>query len=142
MPDVIDQFPDVSTQPVWDTMPARYPPEHGTRYLLPCPVLGLGGYYEYVLIDLTQARRWLLAGPCTSFVTHPLLKRALDGIIGFFTPPGHAGPLPMLGYHDDALVWQVEDYELLHLQTRGDSARIRKTVEAGAYTLGMLRRLA
>jgi hypothetical protein len=40
------------------------------------------------------------------------------------------------------LLFQVEGYELLHLQTRGDSRRLRDLVEQGAYTLGFLRHLA
>jgi hypothetical protein len=122
--------------------PPRYPTVHGTRYLLPAAVLGLGGLYEYVLIDLEMARRWLLAGPCTSHVTHPLLKAALDRVLGLFTPPGQPGPLPVLGYHDEALLWQVEGYELLAQQSRGDSRRIHDLLRQERYTLGVLRRLA
>jgi hypothetical protein len=117
-------------------------PQQGSRYLLPCAVLGLGGLYEYVLIDLEMARRWLLAGKCTSHVTHPLLKAALDRVLGLFTPPGQPGPLPVLGSHDEALLWQVEGYELLAQQSRGDSRRIHDLLRQERYTLGVLRRLA
>lgn len=130
------------SHPEIETTPARYPPSHGTRYLLPAAVLGLGGLYEYVLIDLEMARRWLLAGPCTSYVTHPQLKGELDRVVGMFTPPGQGGALPTLGYHDDALLWQVEGFELLAWQARGNSKRLRALVEAGRWTLGLLRRLA
>jgi hypothetical protein len=123
-------------------MPARYPTEHGARYLLPCPVLGLGGLYEYLLVDEEAARRWLLAGPCVSYLTHPLLKAELDRVLGLFTPWPRRSTLPLLDYHDECLLFRVEGYELLHLQTRGDSRRLRELVEQGAYTMGFLRRLA
>jgi hypothetical protein len=122
--------------------PPPYAVQPGKRYVLPCPVLGLGGLYEYVLVDAAAARRWLLAGPCVSYLTHPLLKAEFDRVMGFFTPWPRRGALPRLDYHDDALLFQVEGYELLHLQTRGDSRRLRELVEQGAYTLGFLRHLA
>ena len=125
-----------------DTDPARYPHQHGTRYVLPCHLLSYGGLYEYVLIDVAQARHWLLAGPAQSFLTHPFLHRAFEDLMGFLTPPPQRGRLPALGYHDDALVFQLEGYETLPDLKRGDSRKVRQVVEAGHFTLGLLRRLA
>ena len=137
---------DSRWSPVWDAMPgdhpARYPTPHGQRFLLPTTLLHHGGLYEYVLIDLAQARFWLLAGPCVSFLTHPFLHAAFEQLIGFLTPPGAKGPLPSLGYHDDALVFQLEGYETLPDLKRGDSRKVRELVEREQYTIGLLRRLA
>ena len=61
MPDAPARF-----DPIWDALPehdpARYPTTQGNRYLLPCHLLHHGGLYEYVLLDVEQARRWLLVG--------------------------------------------------------------------------------
>lgn len=131
---------------VWDTAPeedpARSPHPHGQRYVLPCHLLHHGGLYEYVLIDVAQARHWLLAGPCTSYLTHPFLHAAFETIIGFLTPPGTKKPLPALGYHDDALIFVVDGYETLPDHRRGDSRKVRQLVEEQRYTIGLLRRLA
>lgn len=122
---------------------ARYATPLGQRYLLPCHYLAHGGLYEYVLIDVAQARAWLLQpGPTVSYVTHPMLREALELVIGFLTPPPQRGPLPALGYHDDALVFQVEGYETLPDLKRGDSRQVRQLVEDEHFTLGLLRRLA
>ena len=132
--------------PVWDTLPAgapaQYPSPHGRRYVLPCHLLFYGGLYEYVLVDVDQARHWLLAGPCQSFLTHPFLHEAFERVIGSLTPPPERGPLPALGYHDDALVFQLEGYETLPDLKRGDSRQVRALVEEQRYTIGLLRRLA
>jgi hypothetical protein len=121
---------------------APYPPTPGARYLLPCPLLGTGGLYEYVLVDAAQARQWLLSGPCVSYVTHPLLRLALERLVGIVTPLPTREPWPVLGYHDDALVFQVEGYETLPQHLRGSSQRLRTLLEEGRWTLGLLRKLA
>lgn len=132
--------------PVWDTAPdddpGRYPHPHGTRYILPCHLLHYGGLYEYVLVDVAQARFWLLAGPCVNYLTHPFLHAAFEDLMGFLTPPGTKKPLPALGYHDDALVFQLEGYEMLPDLKRGDSRQVRQLVDDGHFTLGLLRRLS
>lgn len=122
--------------------PARYPAPPGERYLLPCPLFSVGGLYEYVLVDVEQARRWLLAGPCRSWLTHPLLRRALERLVGLVTPWPCREPWPVIGYHDDCLLFQVEGYETLPQQLRGSSARITRMLEEERWTLGLLRRLA
>jgi hypothetical protein len=122
-------------EPYYETPPAR-------RYLLPCHLLFYGGLYEYVLIDVPAARRWLLAGPCMSFLTHPMLHAAFQDLIGFLTPPPERGPLPALGFHDDALCFIVQGYETLPDLRRGDSKAIRRLVEEQRWTMGLLRRLA
>lgn len=133
-------------QPIWDSMPddqpAPYPSPLGKRYVLPCHYLTHGGIYEYVLVDAAQARRWLLAGPCGSYLTHPFLHRAFEDLIGFLTPPPQRGPLPQLGYHDDALVFVIEQYETLPDLRRGDSKAIKRLVEEQRFSLGLLRRLS
>ena len=133
-------------EPVWDFMPQETPSPYalaaGKRYLLPTTLLHHGGLYEYVLIDVEQARRWLLAGPAQSWLTHPFLHRAFEDLIGFLTPPPCRGRLPVLDYHDDALVFSLEGYETLPDLKRGDSRRVRQLVGAEQYTLGLLRRLA
>ena len=90
-------------EPVWDAMPpyrstgqaqdmpARYPTPQGQRYLLPCHLLHHGGLWEYVLVSVEQARRWLLAGPCQSFVSHHMLREALERILGCLTRPRRRG---------------------------------------------------
>ena len=132
--------------PVWDAMPddppAPYPSPLGQRYLLPCHLLHHGGIYEYVLIDVEQARRWLLAGPSRSWLTHPFLHQAFEDVMGFYTPPAEKGPLPVLGYHDDALVFQLDGYETLPDLKRGDSRQVRQLVDEQRWTMGLLRRLA
>ena len=115
---------------------------HGIRYLLPCTMLGDGGLWEYVLIDPVQARRWLEAGPCVSYVTHPLLRLALERVLGVETPLPVRGPWPPLGYEDDALIWSVEHYETLPQQLAGCSRRLRQLLDEERYTLGLLRKLA
>jgi hypothetical protein len=138
----------VTEPPAWNTTsvpapkPSPYAVAAGKRYLLPTTLLHHGGLYEYVLVDVEQARRWLLAGPCTSFLGHPFLHEALERVIGFVTPPPQRGPLPVLDYHDDALCFVVEGYETLPDLKRGDSRRVRELVDAEHYTLGLLRRLA
>ena len=132
-----------SWHPLWDrdeTQP--YPHPDGQRYLLPTTLLHHGGLYEYVLIDVQQARHWLLAGPCVSFLTHPFLHAEFEQLIGFLTPPGAKGPIPALGYNDDALVFQLAGYETLPDLKRGDSRRVRELVDAECYSLGLLRRLS
>lgn len=124
------------------TLPAPAGPPPGCRYLLPTTLLSHGGIYEYVLIDVAQARQWLLAGPCQSFVTHPMLHAALQTIIGFCLPPRRYGPLPHLGSHDDALCFVVAGYETLPDLRRGDSRQVQALVEGDLWTLGLLRRLA
>ena len=132
--------------PVWDAMPddppAPYPSPLGQRYLLPCHLLHHGGLYEYVLIDVHQARRWVMSGPLMSFLTHPFLHQAFEDVMGFLTPPPQRGPLPVLGYHDDALCFLVEGFETLPDLRRGDSRKVRQLVAAERWTLGLLRRLA
>lgn len=122
--------------------PARSPQAAGERYVLPCPLLGLGGLYEYVLVDAAQACQWLLAGPCRSWMTHPLLRRALEQLVGVASPWPCHDPWPVLGYHDDALIFQVEGYETLPQQLRGSSQRVTRLLKEGRWTLGLLRRLA
>lgn len=124
------------------TIPQRYPETYGQRYLLPCPILGLGGLYEYCLIDAREARRWLESGPYRSFVTHPLLRLALERLCAVETSLPVRLPWPVLGYHDDALVFQVSNYETLPQQLTGCSTLLRQMIDQGAYTLGLLRRLA
>lgn len=119
-----------------------YEVPHGSRYVLPTTLLHHGGLYEYVLIDVDQARRWLLAGPAVSFLTHPFLHEAFERLIGCVTPPPAKGRLPVLGYHDDALVFMVESYETLPDLKRGDSHAITRLVEEEHFTLGLFRRLA
>ena len=135
-PRTTNQRPETSDDP------ARYPHPQGTRYILPCHLLHYGGLYEYLLIDVAQARLWLLAGPATSYLTHPFLHAAFEGLIGFLTPPGVKKPLPALGYHDDALCFIVEGYETLPDLKRGDSRTVRQLVEEERYTFGLLRRLS
>lgn len=114
----------------------------GRRYLLPCTFLDYGGLYEYVCIDIPQAREWLLAGPCQGHISHPMLFEALLRLIGFMLPPPVRGPLPSLTPYDDALCFVVEGYETLAWQSRGDSRHIARLVEECRYSLGLLRRLA
>ena len=114
----------------------------GNRYILPCHLLHYGGLYEYVLIDVQQARLWLLAGPAISYLTHPFMHAAFEYLMGLLTPPGTKKPLPALGYHDDALVFQLEGYETLPDLKRGDSRQVKQLVEEERYTLGLLRRLS
>lgn len=132
--------------PVWDALPyvqtTPYPVPPGRRYLLPCHLLHHGGLYEYVLIDVAQARHWLLSGPCVSFLTHPFLHAAFEALMGFLTPPGTKNPLPALSYQDDALCFIVDGYETLPDLKRGDSTKVRQLVDEGHYTCGLLRRLA
>lgn len=138
--------PRTPWSPVWDALPeddpARYPHPHGNRYVLPCHLLHYGGLYEYVLIDVAQARHWLLAGPAQSFLSHPFLHRAFEDLMGFLTPPPQRGRLPVLSYADDALIFVVEQYETLPDLKRGDSRRVRQLIEEGHYAIGLLRRLA
>ena len=122
--------------------PGRYPPVQGRRYLLPCPVLFYGGLYEYVLIDVHAARRWMLAGPVQSHISHPFLHAAFEWLMGFFTPPAERGPLPALSYHDDALCFVVDGYDTLHDLRRGDSKQVQELVEEERYSMGLLRRLS
>ena len=133
-------------EPVWDFMPQDKPSPYavaaGNRYLLPCHLLSRGGLYEYVLIDVAQARRWIMSGPLVSYLTHPFLHEAFERLMGFFTPPAERGPLPALSYNDDALVFQLQGYETLPDLKRGDSRRVRELVEAEKFSLGLLRRLA
>ena len=124
------------------TVPGRYPEAQGTRYLLPCTLLGMGGLYEYVLIDAVGARRWLEAGPVTSYLTHPLLRLALDRVVGVETPTPRRGPWPVIGYQDDALCFVVERYETLPQQLAGCSTLLRQLLEEERFSLGLLRRLA
>ncbi|HSF31910.1 MAG TPA: hypothetical protein VLK82_15710 [Candidatus Tectomicrobia bacterium] len=130
------------SRPETNPHPARYPKAPGERFLLPCPLLGAGGLYEYVLIDAAQACRWLLAGPARSYLTHPLLRRALEQLVGIMTPWPCRDPWPVLGFHDDAMVFQVQGYETLPQQLRGSSQRITRLLEEEQWTLGLLRRLA
>jgi hypothetical protein len=123
-------------------LPHDSPNPLGRRYLLPCTFLEYGGLYEYVLVDLPQARQWLLAGPVQGHISHPFLFQALLHLIGFMIPPPQRGPLPSLGYHDEALVFQLEGYETLPDLRRGDSQAIRRLVEEDRFTMGLLRRLA
>jgi hypothetical protein len=113
----------------------------GTRYVLPCHLLGHGGLYEYCLIETEQARRWLTSDVYVSCVTHPFVAAALQELTGVVLPPAQR-TLPLLGYADDALIFQVEGYETLERQLTGHSARIARLVEKGAYSFGLLRRLA
>ena len=132
-----------SWHPLWDrdeTPP--YPHPDGQRYLLPTTLLHHGGLYEYVLIDVQQARHWLLAGPCRSYLTHPMLYEVFEFLMGFATPCPTRGPLPPLGYHDDALCFLVEGYATLPDLKRGDSRRVRAMVDEECYSLGLLRRLS
>lgn len=128
-----------------ELIPARFSqpsqPTQGRRYLLPCTYLDYGGLYEYVLIDVPQARQWLLAGPVQGFISHPLLFNALLKLIGFMLPPPERGPLPSLSCHDDALCFVVAQYETLALLSKGNSRQIQRLVEEHRYTLGLLRRL-
>lgn len=121
--------------------PTPYAAGKGERYVLPTTLLHHGGLYEYVLIDLAQARRWLEAGPWRSWLTHPMLHEAFERLFGALPPPAK-GPLPQLGYHDDALCFLVEGYETLPDLRRGDSHAITRLVEKERFTLGLLRRLA
>ena len=123
-------------------LPHESPHPQGRRYLLPCTYLDYGGLYEYVLVDVPKARQWLLAGPVQGHISHPMLFHALLKIIGFMLPPPQRGPLPALGYQDDALCFIVEGYETLPDLRRGDSKAIRRLVEEERFTLGLLRRLA
>lgn len=122
--------------------PAQGAEAPGRRYLLPCPLLGTGGVFDYELIDAAQARQWLLAGPCRSWLTHPLLRWALETLVEIVTPWPCRAPWPVLGYHDAALLFQVEGYETLPQQLRGSSQRITRLIEEERWTLGLLRRLA
>ena len=132
-----------SWHPLWDRdETAPYPHPHGRRYLMPCSFLFYGGLYEYCLVDLAQARTWLLAGPAQSFLSHPLLHEAFERLMGFFTPRAQRGPLPALSYHDDCLCFVVEHYETLPDLKRGDSQQITRLIDEQRYTLGLLRRLA
>jgi hypothetical protein len=122
--------------------PQPYAPHaRGTRYVVPCHLLGHGGLYEYVLIDTPQATRWLAADPYENCVTHPMLAQALEDLTGVVLPAPHR-KLPLLGYHDDALVFQLEGYDTLQQQWAGDTARVARMVAQGAYSFGLLRRLA
>jgi hypothetical protein len=121
--------------------PERYATPHGTRYVLPCHLLGHGGLYEYVLIDTPGAARWLMADVYVSCVTHPFLAAALEHLTGVVLPPP-CRTLPLLGYTDDALVFTVDGYETLERQMAGDTARVARMVAQGAYSFGLLRRLA
>lgn len=132
----------MSLSPEQHTIPARYPVDHGTRYLLPVTLLRDGGLWEYVLIDPYQARLWLESGPLVSHLSHPLLRLALERVVGMETPLPVRGPLPRLGYHDDALIWSVEQYETLPQQLTGCSTLLRQLLEEDRYSLGLLRRLA
>lgn len=125
-----------------ERVPPPYPPGEGQRYLLPCHLLHHGGLYEYVLIDVAQARRWMLAGPCRSFLSHPMLAAAFERLMGFLTPPPQKGRLPVLDYHDDAMIFVVEGYETLPDLRRGDSHKVRELVDRDQYTIGLLKRLA
>jgi hypothetical protein len=102
--------------------------------------MGLGGLYEYVLIDTPQATRWLAAGVYVSCVTHPFLAGAIEELTGRVLPPPQRR-LPLLGYADDALIFQVEGYETLERQITGDIRRIRVLVDEERFTFGLLRRL-
>lgn len=132
----------MSPKTVGQPSPSAYAELPGQRYLLPCTLLHHGGRYEYVLIDVAQARQWLLAGPCVSYLTHPMLHAAFQCLVGFATPPPQRGPLPQLGYHDDALCFIVQGYETLPDLRRGDSRRVQALVEGDLWTMGLLRRLA
>jgi hypothetical protein len=110
--------------------------------VLPCTLLVYGGTYEYFLVDIHAARRWLLAGPCQSWLTHPMMHAAFQDLIGFGTPPPERGPLPALSSTDDALVFQLEGYETLPDLRRGNSKTIKRLVEEDRWTMGLLRRLA
>ena len=81
-------------------------------------------------------------GPCRSFLTHPFLNRAFEDVIGLYPPPPCRGRLPVLDYHDDALIFVLEGYETLPDLKRGDSRRVRELVAEERYTMGLLRRLA
>ena len=124
------------------TIPQRYPETSGQRYLFPCPILGLGGLYEYCLIDAAHAARWLTSAAYVSYLTHPLLRRALEHLTGAETPRGHRPPWPLIGYHDDCLLFQVEQYETLPQQLAGCSTLLQQLLDEERYTLGLLRRLA
>lgn len=131
--------------PVWDIPeggPAPYPHPDGQRFLLPCHYLFYGGMYEYVAIDVAQARRWLLSGPYLSWLSHPFLHEAFDRLMGFVTPPAQRRRLPALGYHDDALVFVACGFEMLPDLKHGDSRTMKQIVEEHRYTLGLLRRLS
>lgn len=122
--------------------PPPYATVPGERYVLPTTLLHHGGLYEYCLVDVEQARRWLLAGPSRSWLTHPMLHEAFERLMGFLTPPPCHGALPQLGYHDDALVFIVEGYETLPDLRRGNSRLVQALVDEERFSLGLLRRLA
>ena len=141
-----DARPPAVWSPVWDALPeehqAPYPLPPGTRYLLPCPVLFFGGLYEYVLVDVPYARGWMLRGPVTSFLANPFLHKGFEWLMGFFTPRAQKGPLPQLSYHDEALIFSLDGYEMLPSLASGDSKKVQLAVEEERYTIGLLRRLA
>jgi hypothetical protein len=71
-----------------------------------------------------------------------MLHEAFERLMGFLTPPPCRGPLPQLGYHDDALVFIVEGYETLPDLRRGNSRLVQALVDEERFSLGLLRRLA
>jgi hypothetical protein len=121
--------------------PPYLPQPQGTRYLLPCPLLGHGGLYDYVLIDTPHAARWLTQERYVSCLTHPLLAATLEELTGLRLPPPQR-TLPRLGTADEALIFTLEGYETLERQLTGNSARVAALVAQGAYRFGFLRRLA
>jgi hypothetical protein len=74
-------------------------------------------------------------------VTHPFLSDAIEELTGVLLPLPRR-TLPLLGYADDAMIFQLEGYETLQQQWAGDTARIVRIVAAGAYSFGLLRRIA
>lgn len=135
-------MPPSSPRPHLTPSPQPSVQPHGTRYLLPCTVLGLGGLYEWCLVDVALARRWVTSGPYLNHISHPFLQEACETLLEVQLRPPERGMMPALGYHDDALVFSVAGYEAPWALWRGDRAQVQAAFALDLVTLGVLRRLA
>lgn len=122
--------------------PSPYASGPGAHYLLPCPILGLGGLYEWCLVSVEQARRWVTSAPYVNYLTHPFLRQACEALLDVSLVVPTWGSLPTMGYHDDVLVFSVAGYDVPWALWRGDLKQVRQALDEGAWTLGFLKRLA
>lgn len=117
------------------------PTKPALRYLLPCTHLGAGGLWEYVLVDLAQARDWIRCGRVQHFLTHPLHLEVCEHLLETFLGLPRKGPLPTLGFHDDALVCAVEGLDAARLLTLTPAGQLAAVLAEERYSFGCLKRL-